>query len=363
MISVSKVSFVVPTLNRGRYVVRAVQSCLDAARRVGVGVEVIVLDSRSDDGSWELLSKEFDDFEQVVLIQNERGLGPTRSWLDAAEFVTGDYVTFVWSDDYIFDHFLENLLPPLAAGNHLAIANSIVRDIDVDTPVAEGKAGHVMVPVEDVVLGYYGLSRRSRKTRAPVSPACSLFSREAFDAWRLAVASDCQADPLRQNLHWKRAIGPDLMLYLLAIDRQGNTVPVITMPVAQFSSHESSISLSSNKWNMVAGYWLALSWFLRLHLRRDLADPNTIVRLYAKTILQGLMLAWNAPADIISAGTKGARTATMKEVHAIFASASSRGVGKMSLLRAATGVIWGKLVGRGRGHPDQIALDGAESSE
>ncbi|MEG8053608.1 glycosyltransferase [Sphingomonas aerolata] len=48
-----KVSFVVPTLNRGRYVVRAVDSCL-AAATAAVDVEVVVLDSMSDDGSWDL---------------------------------------------------------------------------------------------------------------------------------------------------------------------------------------------------------------------------------------------------------------------------------------------------------------------
>ncbi|MEG8028204.1 glycosyltransferase [Sphingomonas aerolata] len=53
-----KISFVVPTLNRGRYVVRAVDSCL-AAATAAVDVEVVVLDSMSDDGSWDLLTERF----------------------------------------------------------------------------------------------------------------------------------------------------------------------------------------------------------------------------------------------------------------------------------------------------------------
>ena len=101
------VSFIVPTINRGRYVVRAVESCLAAyTAEAGVDVEVIVLDSESDDGSWEALRSRFGSDSRVTLAQNRRGLGPTRSWLDGAKLARGDYMTFIWSDDYISPRFL-----------------------------------------------------------------------------------------------------------------------------------------------------------------------------------------------------------------------------------------------------------------
>ena len=45
------VSFVIPTLNRGKYVRRAVRSCLNNDDE-NVCVEVVVIDSSSNDGSF-----------------------------------------------------------------------------------------------------------------------------------------------------------------------------------------------------------------------------------------------------------------------------------------------------------------------
>ena len=105
-----KTSFLIPTLNRNGLVQRAVRSCLVALDHARADGEVIVLDSESDDGSWEGLKQEFGEEPRVVLRQNRSGLGPTKSWLDCAEGLTGDAVTFVWSDDYIAPDFLLHLL-------------------------------------------------------------------------------------------------------------------------------------------------------------------------------------------------------------------------------------------------------------
>jgi glycosyltransferase involved in cell wall biosynthesis len=50
------VSFVIPTLNRGKYVLRAVRSCLKNDDE-NVCVEVVVIDSSSNDGSFEELQQ------------------------------------------------------------------------------------------------------------------------------------------------------------------------------------------------------------------------------------------------------------------------------------------------------------------
>ena len=69
------VSFVVPTLNRGKYVLRAVRSCLKNNDE-NVCIEVVVIDSSSNDGSFEELQREFSDDNRVKLLQNPRGSGP-----------------------------------------------------------------------------------------------------------------------------------------------------------------------------------------------------------------------------------------------------------------------------------------------
>ena len=73
------VSFVIPTLNRGKYVLRAVHSCLKNDDE-NVSIEVVVIDSSSNDGSFEDLQQEFSADNRVKLLQNPSGSGPIKSW-------------------------------------------------------------------------------------------------------------------------------------------------------------------------------------------------------------------------------------------------------------------------------------------
>lgn len=259
------VSFIVPTLNRGRYVVRAVDSCLMAdTGEAGVDVEVIVLDSESDDGSWEALQAKFGNDDRVVLAQNIRGLGPTRSWLDGARLAKGEFLTFLWSDDYISPRFLTALMPALREGAALSIGTGLVRDLDDQTPLPSKSAEDKISPSR-YLDGYFRRGLDDGIFR-PVSPACSLFSRAAFDEWMTVVEDWCQATPLRRDLLWRRAIGPDLLLFLVAIQMTPSEVSLSHDTVVQFSHHEDSFSVAASRLSYETGYWLARLWFLHFSL-------------------------------------------------------------------------------------------------
>lgn len=256
-----KVSFIIPTLNRVRYVGRAVASCITAGEKTGVAFEVIVLDSQSDDGSWEMLTERFGHDSRVVLRQNRRGLGPTRSWLDGAEFVTGNVVTFIWSDDYVADTILDALLPAIRAGGDVAIGKAMIRDVGNDEPLPMRSGQTVMLDPVELAGAYYGITPGI--VAAPVSPACALFSRRAFDRWRDLVIGNADTDLLVQQLMWRRAIGPDVLLFLVALSMQQGDVAFVASIVAQFSAHEDSISISSPEWLLRGGYLAARVLTLR----------------------------------------------------------------------------------------------------
>ena len=281
------VSFVIPTLNRGRYVVRAVNSCLSAAAAVqkdGVDVQVIVLDSMSDDGSWELLTQSFQNDMRVVLARNARGLGPTRSWLDGAQLVTGEFATFLWSDDYISPDFLTLLLPSLRNGADMAMGNGVVRDIDDDMPLPVPMGAFEAMTGDGFLRRHLGLSNG---WALPVSPAVALFTRAVFDRWIAAVEAWCGEPGVRQSLLWKRAIGPDLMLFMAAGLGPANQIAVADNAVAQFSSHAQSITVSSSTLPLRVGYWLA-KWWAMQQAARDRA-PVAVPGL-ARLIVQGRIL-------------------------------------------------------------------------
>ncbi|MEB3415539.1 glycosyltransferase [Alteriqipengyuania sp. WL0013] len=286
-----KTSFLIPTLNRNGLVQRAVRSCLVALDHARADGEVIVLDSQSDDGSWEGLQQEFGEEPRVVLRQNRRGLGPTKSWLDCAEGLTGDAVTFVWSDDYIALDFLLHLLPVLERGAPVAIGHGEVRPAETDAPFTPNSE-QLAFTARDLLALYLGGSQPAGVT-LPVSPTAALFPRAAFDLWLAEVEDTSRADPLREHFMWKRAIGPDLLLFTIALARApGVQVPVLRQPVAQFSAHEDSITISTSSWNLTMGYWLSRAAVLADQARLEaLPRPG---RTIGETVAQGQWLGLRA---------------------------------------------------------------------
>ncbi|MFD1612616.1 glycosyltransferase family 2 protein [Sphingomonas tabacisoli] len=288
----TKVSFVIPTLNRGRYVVRAVASCLAAARKANVTADVVVLDSQSDDGSWEALNQAYSAHPEVLLAQNARGLGPTRSWLDGADLVSGDFVTFIWSDDYVAPDILVRLLPSLSDGADLALGRGVIRDVDDESPFPiSGKCRQV--DPEEMLKGYFGTS--PVVLNPPASPACALFSRSAFDSWRQKMPELCHSDELAEQLMWRRAIGPDMLLFMIALGRQNGPFAWIEDALVQFSAHADSITISSPSWLLKAGYWAARCEALLEQTVSGRVLSQERRAMTARTILQGMALLKGIP--------------------------------------------------------------------
>ncbi len=293
------VSYVVPTLDRGRYVVRAVESCL-RSELPNVAVEVIVIDSMSQDGSFEALNARYGTDPRVRLLRNRRGSGPTRSWIDGVATARGNYFTFVWSDDVISPWFLTLLLPSLRRGSSLAHGRG--RMVDIDSEVSFIQVPEAAGPIGRRALLQYYFGRPSSAGHEPsVSPVCSLFSRDVIPIWMREVETFCRASPLREQLMWRRAIGPDLMLYLCAL-RPGTGEPAFCRAdTAQFSSHPNSISISTKSWFMKTGYWLARMWYLKRF--QDEEDLDRLADYWADTFIFGLMLLVSSP--FLGSGNRG----------------------------------------------------------
>lgn len=256
-----RVNYLVPTLNRGRYVLRAVERSLALGREGEV--RVVVLDSMSDDGSYEALRDKFGENAHVSLRQNQRGRGIVQSWLDAVPEIDAQLATFMWSDDFPFETHRALWGPALRDG--FAVGYGLVRDVDADQdPHGDSGASSRGIETERISPGEYfaGIVGKSPRKRFDVSPASALMASGAVRAWSESIRGDTTATWLRDELMWKRAIGPDLLLLLLGAQRAGAVV-VVSSDVVQFSSHMESITVASDSWPLRTGYWLASVTALR----------------------------------------------------------------------------------------------------
>lgn len=290
------VSFVIPTLNRGWYVSRAIESCLRNSRD-SLDIEVVVIDSSSDDGSFENLKVKYGRDRRVRLLQNSRDSGPVKSWLEGVDATTGKFMTFVWSDDLISPFFLRMLLPPLQDGGMVAYGAGKIVDVGTEMEFSESTPDPELVDGHSILERYYDMPT-SQKIPVMRSPVCSLFDGKLVREWALEVRKFCRATPLREHIMWCRAIGPDLMLYLSAVTAGTAQVALFRTYTAQFSKHPGSISISNKYWTLEVGYWLAKRGFVEKLSQNEYR--GCLEKLWANTFIDGCF--WLLVAPLLSHG-------------------------------------------------------------
>jgi len=101
------VSIIIPTYNYGAYLARAVESCLSQTHR---DVEIIVIDDGSTDNTRAVMRRFLDRVTYVY--QENRGVSAARNV--GLEMASGDFITFLDSDDYLVDDALATRLDALS---------------------------------------------------------------------------------------------------------------------------------------------------------------------------------------------------------------------------------------------------------
>jgi glycosyltransferase involved in cell wall biosynthesis len=124
-----RVSVAIPVFNRHDLVAAAVQSAL---AQVVDGLEVVVIDNCSQDGTWELLqglARETAD-PRLRCLRNASNLGLFGNFNRCAAEVRGEFALFLGSDDQLEPGFLAQALSLLDAEPAAALLSSRGRVID-----------------------------------------------------------------------------------------------------------------------------------------------------------------------------------------------------------------------------------------
>ena len=96
------VSVIIPMYNSSKYIERCVLSVLDQTYK---HIEVILIDNNSDDDTWNIC----ESIKGVKLLKEpNQGVGVARN--SGIGCVTGEYIAFVDSDDYIESDYIEKLV-------------------------------------------------------------------------------------------------------------------------------------------------------------------------------------------------------------------------------------------------------------
>ncbi len=101
MKNLPKVSIIIPTYNRAKYLTKAIESAL---MQDYPNLEVIISDNNSTDETPEIVKKYFND-SRFKYFRNDENIGMVRNWRKSVfEYSTGDWFMILSDDDYLIDN-------------------------------------------------------------------------------------------------------------------------------------------------------------------------------------------------------------------------------------------------------------------
>ena len=123
----NRVSVIIPTYNRGRYLRCAVES---VAAQYYPDMEIIIVDDRSTDNTVDVVNGLKREFPGIVYRLNGRPQGPSGARNEGLLAATGDYISFLDSDDVWLEDHLSMGLSILANNPDTSVVfgNLIVAD-------------------------------------------------------------------------------------------------------------------------------------------------------------------------------------------------------------------------------------------
>jgi glycosyltransferase involved in cell wall biosynthesis len=225
------VSVLIPVYNRESMVGTALNSVL---AQTYSNLEIIVGDNASTDRTWGIVQEYARRDSRVRCFRNEENLGPIRNWQACLARSAGDWIKFLFSDDWLEADAIDRYLAPLLEHPEAGFSYSAVETHDGDRSRREYQRS------QDGLMSSLDFLRGCLTCRppVPVSPGAALFRR--LDVER-AFATPI---PDRFGLHCvARGIGPDLWLFLLACETYPQVYHVAKV-LGHFRAHRGSISIS-----------------------------------------------------------------------------------------------------------------------
>ncbi|UOD35672.1 glycosyltransferase family 2 protein [Deferribacteraceae bacterium V6Fe1] len=252
------VSILVPVYNRETLIEETVRSALNQTYK---NFEIIIVDNKSTDKTWQVLEKLAHKDKRIKIFQNETNIGPVRNWKRCIDEASGEYGKILWSDDLIAPEFLEKTVSFLE--------NSDVGFVFTGTEIFVDGTDKMD---NQYFIGETGLYDSEKYIDGalfsggyPVSPGCALFRlKDLKQNLLIDIPNKVGSD---FSMH---AIGNDLLIFLLAAHQYKNFA-FVNEKLSFFRAHKDSISIQSNNGKLPLHYNLAAAYFVE-NYRKDLID-------------------------------------------------------------------------------------------
>jgi len=221
------VSIIVPIYNSEKYLPRCVDSILSQTYR---RIEVILIDDGSTDRSGKLCD-EYNNQDKRIVVKHQKNSGLSAARNAGLDIARGDYVSFVDSDDYVSESFIEALLNPLEkTSGTISICPHYERKEDGSLKNFNHGKKSAILSIEET------LERMLNEQGFNLQVTSKLFSRTLFEESSTAQRIRFQKGVLHED------VGVTYRLFLRAYEQDKNATAVyVEEPHYYYNLHSSSI--------------------------------------------------------------------------------------------------------------------------
>ncbi len=170
-----KVSIIVPVYNVEKYLKRCVDSLIEQSYK---NLEIILVDDGSKDNSFSIC-KEYESKDSRVRIfhKENEGLGLTRNY--GIEKSTGEYITFVDSDDYLTLDAVETMVEKATVTNaDVVVANMFYKDKEMKVMMEERL--YEGDDIKNIIINHMMGDCGKKKDAFSYTATAKLFKKELF---------------------------------------------------------------------------------------------------------------------------------------------------------------------------------------
>lgn len=231
-----KVSILIPTYNRADLVVDAINSAINQKY---CNIEVIINDNNSSDDTSIVIKKLMNSDSRITYNNNNDNIGAFRNWYECLKRADGELCKIVFSDDYIYDTYLEETVP-FMKDDSVAFVTTIV---DIGYTEKDSNIYYDLFPLTEKFSIVDFLIRtlfKSSERNSLVSPGAALFRTKDLLEVMEHILSSKEWDRLLGN-----GAGVDLLLYLLIANKY-DKMAFVKKNLCYFRAHKGSITINDS---------------------------------------------------------------------------------------------------------------------
>lgn len=126
----NKVSIIIPIYNAENYIEKCLKSIINQSYKE---IEIICIDNNSNDSSIKIAEK-YAEIDSRIKIEKEKRKGVSYARNKGIDIATGDFISFIDSDDFVEQNFIEKLLcgvqdkGDISIGNFYIVNNNLMRE-------------------------------------------------------------------------------------------------------------------------------------------------------------------------------------------------------------------------------------------